>query len=1022
MERTTVWNLRRGGAIARRAALALLLGLVGAFQLHAGEPRDLLKAVRSTHLDPTRAVSLSNVELEFGLARLHVRHGTLIPTRAIDERTLEFVLIGQADLRVDPPDQIEAGQLELFTGQRRLETTIEEAVLVMANQETVRGLLDREPQDLIDPVTWERADALHRRWLASAERRDTGAESGMFRALVGDRAYRNYFAVMSSHAGLGDFVLIYDPEDAEQVTLAAYNRIDVRGWDRIRLARHIRFQQRKGRYLGVRVEDLGAWDIWLSAPWSNEGVSTPGSVGFETHHYDLDVKIARRSLRLDGTATLQIEAIDTGRRTLSLELFRDMEVDSVVDERGRELLAFRSGPEVVVHLPEPTRAGDRLTLRVGFGGQVLKWVGRRTYDLESTDNWYPHCGSLDRATYGVRIEWPRKYGLLANGTVLASGEHRKRRWERRSIDRPAIAFSFAMGDFDVTRRRIGHVDLTLGISRDDGTPSPEIHQRIIDVVERSISFFEETFGPYPLDEMTVVVLPRAYSQSFLGFITLTKSVADAGSLELHDAGKWTREITISHEIAHQWWGNLIGWWSYRDQWLSEAMANYAGLLFYLRSSEDSRVSVAELSVGWRATLEQTVASGRTIESLGPIVLGNRLNSSEASNGYRAIVYRKGAVVLAMLARAVGEENFLNMLHALVEAARGKVITTANFIEAVERMSGMDLQGFAQQYVYGTGIPLVYYDYRFEPDETGDGWHVIGEAHRFVERGYTPRLERRMDGSWDLVREPARDGRRETTALVVPFELVSTASELDDDLNYSGKHRTMQTSQLMLKGRTRQFEIESPFEPQQFTLDPHGETLARFYSARTSPKRYARYRGEDLIAEGSYQEAEKVLLDALTRPPGTLGETPVLPWLKDPEIDRKREDAAIQLVLARLYIDTDRDEQATARMGAVDELLAEDGDTYRMERDTVWARLNLRSGQYDEAYQRLKKTMRLAAPEREPLRWQARLLRLRLKSERQAMTDAYALLAVASRETGHVADYEWAMAGARERGVDLTGLQ
>ena len=92
--------------------------------------------------------------------------------------------------------------------------------------------------------------------------------------------------------------------------------------------------------------------------------------------------------------------------------------------------------------------------------------------------------------------------------------------------------------------------------------------------------------------------------------------------------------------------------------------------------------------------------------------------------------------------------------------------------------------------------------------------------------------------------------------------------------------------------------------------------------------------------------------------------------------------------------------------------------YRMERDTLWARLSLRSGRYDEAYRRLKQTMRLAAPEREPLRWQARLLRLRLKSERQAMTDAYALLAVASRETGHLDDYEWALAGARERGVDV----
>ena len=151
-------------------------------------------------------------------------------------------------------------------------------------------------------------------------------------------------------------------------------------------------------------------------------------------------------------------------------------------------------------------------------------------------------------------------------------------------------------------------------------------------------------------------------------------------------------------------------------------------------------SLADLSVGWRATLEQTVASGRTVESLGPIVLGNRLNSSEAGNGYRAIVYRKGAVVLAMLARAVGEENFLGMLHALVEAARGKVVTTESFIDSMERMSGLDLQGFARQYVYGTGIPLVYYDYRFElVDEAGDGWRVVGEAHRLSRGALTRRV-------------------------------------------------------------------------------------------------------------------------------------------------------------------------------------------------------------------------------------------------------------------------------------------
>ena len=99
---------------------------------------------------------------------------------------------------------------------------------------------------------------------------------------------------------------------------------------------------------------------------------------------------------------------------------------------------------------------------------------------------------------------------------------------------------------------------------------------------------------------------------------------------------------------------------------------------------------------------------------------------------------------------------------------------------------------------------------------------------------------------------------------MPFELISSATELDSELVYSGKHRTVQTSRLMLKGPTKKFEIESRLEPEEFVLDPRGEILARFYSAKTSPKRYGRYRGQDLIAKGRFSEAESVLLDALTR--------------------------------------------------------------------------------------------------------------------------------------------------------------
>ena len=213
-------------------------------------------------------------------------------------------------------------------------------------------------------------------------------------------------------------------------------------------------------------------------------------------------------------------------------------------------------------------------------------------------------------------------------------------------------------------------------------------------VARSLTFFEETYGPYPMNELTVVTLPRRYSQSYLGFVTLSDSFLRGSAARRPVDLELLRDTTIAHEVAHQWWGNLVGWWSYRDQWLSEAMATYSSLLYYSHVLGEGKNTLPDMSAGWREQLNQTTYEGRTIESLGPIVLGGRLASSLSGSAYHAIVYRKGAVVLAMLARSFGEPKFLAMLRSLVEAASNRVLTTDSFLAAIERMSGDDLDGFA----------------------------------------------------------------------------------------------------------------------------------------------------------------------------------------------------------------------------------------------------------------------------------------------------------------------------------------
>src|SRR5262249_17035601 len=157
-------------------------------------------------------------------------------------------------------------------------------------------------------------------------------------------------------------------------------------------------------------------------------------------------------------------------------------------------------------------------------------------------------------------------------------------------------------------------------------------------------------------------------------------------------------LTIAHEMSHQWWGNSVGWGSYHDQWLSEAIASYSALLYGLSSTESRAAFLARNALDWRPILTAQTTEGRTVASLGPITLGYRLNSSKSGSAYQAITYKKGEVVLRMLARRLGEDRFAKMLCDLAKAFAGRTIDTAIFLRAVERMSSENLQPFVNQFI------------------------------------------------------------------------------------------------------------------------------------------------------------------------------------------------------------------------------------------------------------------------------------------------------------------------------------
>ncbi len=479
------------------------------------EPAELLTRIRGSSLVPADAVALRNVKLEMGPAIFEMQRGILFPAAPVAGRTVELVFIGQARFLLEAPDEIEAGQLELFTGERALEAPVEEAVLVLANEEAVAELLRGPPPHEVRPELRARAEEIHRRWLDRTERRRAGVESAIFKLLVGDEAFQQYFALWGHSFELGDFVYQLDPEEQEQITLASFHPIELTGWERLRVKHHIRVQQRKGRWLDVRVEDLGAWDVWMSRSWSpSRGPVLPGTVGFESEHYELDVTLQRRGLLLEGRARLHIKAETAGRRVLRLELMRDLRISRIADAEGRELFFFRSGYETAFLLTEPSTVGETIFLDVMYGGPALEWTADKSYDLQDTSNWYPRCGTVDRATYDVTLRWPKKYEVLASGRLVDRGREGRFIRERRRLDLPSIAFSFAVGNFVIERRQVGDTAVAVAFSRRGRVrPSPEARSGIVDAVSGSLEFFEDVFGDYPLDELTVVTVPRKFSQS-----------------------------------------------------------------------------------------------------------------------------------------------------------------------------------------------------------------------------------------------------------------------------------------------------------------------------------------------------------------------------------------------------------------------------------------------------------------------------------------------------------------------------
>jgi len=1000
-----------------RSCFLVLLGFfatgAGASVNPAVDPKGWLNAMDAASL-PSQGLGVEKLQVVFGAAHLSIEEGILLPVRGPSEQPFEFLFLGKARFFLATDDPVESYQIELFTGSERLDEPVTRAVFAVATDGVVRQLIARPGGVTLTPDQSRQATELFKAWRSSREYRRSELRLRALQDALQEPDAERFAAAWLDSPRLGRFLLRVDPYVAERMAVEQFVGVRMGDADKEAWGKQLRREQSDGRFLGMDLEDWGHWDTWYAGRSTTKSDPQTAHSAFEPSHYDLEATIDENIASVEARATIDLVTRASSARTVELSLFPDLIVDSIALRGGAALPWSRSKSEIIAVLPAPVASGATLAIEIRYHGVLFDRDESKLIVKRTTTIWYPHVGSIDRATYKGTFTVPGPYGLLGSGRVVedtpAGAKHRQV-WV---LDKPTDFFGFEVGKFDIVERKLGHVDLTVGFVNDTRKPSALEREAVIGTLRDALATYEDAFGPYPIDTLCVATSEHEFAQGFFSFITIPQSIILAAG----DADAWgfDQRKTIAHELAHQWWGNMVGCAGDREAWLSESLASYAAVLYGRKMEKATDASVGNLLLEMlqqMSTASNTMVE-RPIEAMGPIALGTRLDSSLSAGAYETIIYKKGPKVLAMLADQLGEKEFLAMLREIAQRANFRLLDTDTMLAALSKMSGRNLDAFARSFVRGVGYPEIHFEYTMEPAE--QGFAVRGTIYQ-VPRGFRrDRLVKTDGGVFDVVPEFREYQSAKDAQSLIPGEIaIDEAPSIDasgtrgDEPSVRGFKVNVQAS-----GPETPFTLNVSQKPKEMNLDAREVLPTAVFNTTLDARGSYTAWAEALRSSGHGAEAREYYKKALALPPEDKSSNSV--W------KNKLANGWIHIELAEMAADEGRFSDAASELADHTVSLVKQSVRGGLLRyDAVRARLALHAGDATSAYKLLSGSLTLDVMQRETDTLRDDVRRYALKSGRVGFARDYLVYAVAAHATGHEEICREAAAEARRRGGDTSVL-
>nr|WP_162990761.1 M1 family metallopeptidase [Maliibacterium massiliense] len=378
-----------------------------------------------------------------------------------------------------------------------------------------------------------------------------------------------------------------------------------------------------------------------------------------------------------------------------------IDIQRVCDEAGNPLaVTYGAGerPQMMyVQLPAPLESGGRSALRIDYTVRIPNCYGRfgygaRTFDLAQAypmvsvyENgaWraddYASVGDpfySEMADFRVCIAAPAAYTLATSGDCVAEQTSDGVTYRQIAANAVRDFVLIASDQMRLYTKQVGDV-LVQSYGWDlDGT------QRALDVAASALALFSERFGAYPYRQLSVV-----QSDFFIGGMEYPNLV-QIDEMLYQSRYAQTLETVVAHEVAHQWWYQLVGSDEVRAPWLDEALTQYSTVLYYrLRYGQqrESAMWVQEVNMA-----ENLYLAGR----LGPRVPDDAVDLAITSYPnnyvYSALVYSKGALLWRDVEREMGEETFKEALRIYFARMRYQNATPQNLYDALQEAAGRDM--------------------------------------------------------------------------------------------------------------------------------------------------------------------------------------------------------------------------------------------------------------------------------------------------------------------------------------------